>query len=202
MRDITICEHCDTVYQHRPLQAGERAVCLRCAAPLYRPARYELQTLLALIVAAAVVFVIANVSPIVTLELQGASSQSTLWGAIRAAWDSGVGPVAIIAALTVFFFPMCQIALLSYVLLALRSDGGRRELLIDALHSLRFMRPWSMVEVFVLGTLVAVVKIGGLASVHPRPGLYAFGVLTLLLTAINAFDLHAFWERLDEPRTS
>ncbi|SEQ73976.1 paraquat-inducible protein A [Solimonas aquatica] len=197
MPTLIVCEHCDTVYQRAPLQPGQRARCLRCAAPLYR-ADLAPPALLALTLAAAVVFLIANVFPIVSLDLQGSSSQSTLWGAIHAAWDSEVGPVAVLVALTAFFFPLLQILLLGAVLLALRRGGLRRSLLVDALHSLRFLRPWSMVEVFLLGALVAVVKMGALAAVQPRPGLYGFAALTLLLTALNSFDLHRLWECLDE----
>lgn len=199
MREFTVCEHCDTVYRYQPLQAGQRAVCRRCAAPLYASSRHDLDALLALVFAAAVVFLIANISPIVTLELQGNPSQSTLWGAVEAAWRTGIGPVAVLVAMTAFFFPLLQILLLGALLLALRGRQVRRELLVDALHVLRFLRPWSMVEVFVLGVLVALVKIGATAVVHPQPGLYALGVLTLLLTVLNSFDLHRLWEHLDEP---
>src|SRR3546814_16312483 len=65
------------------------------------------------------------------------------------------------------------------------------------MHALRQMRPWSMVEVFLIGALVAVVKIAGMADVHAEPGLYALGVLTFLLAVINAFDLRLLWDARD-----
>lgn len=188
-----VCEHCDAVYTRRPLGRSERALCLRCGAELYRDQLADLQTMLALTVTSLIVFVIANVYPIVTLQLQGVSSGTTLWGAIRATWDTGVGPVAVLAALTVFFFPLAQIVMFGYVLGALLRRRVPRGF-VDLMHALRLMRPWSMVEVFMLGTLVSVVKIAGMASVKPEVGIFAFAVLTILLTVINSFDLRLLWD--------
>ncbi|MFT4045422.1 MAG: paraquat-inducible protein A [Solimonas sp.] len=190
---LVVCEHCDAVHERRDLGPRGRALCVRCGAELYRGGHRDLHTMLALTLASLIVFVIANVYPIITLELQGVASRSTLWGAIRATWDTGVGPVAVLAALTVFFFPLAQIVLFGYVLAELLRGRAPRGF-IDIMHALRLMRPWSMVEVFMLGTLVSVVKIAGLASVTPQIGIFAFGVLTILLTTINSFDLRLLWE--------
>lgn len=190
---FAVCEHCDAVHARRALRRGEIAQCTRCGGELYRNRPSDLQWMLALTLASGIVFVIANCYPIVTMELKGVPSHTTLWGAIRATWDTGVGPISVLAALTVFFFPLAQILLFAYVLGALlrrRVPAG----FIDAMHALRLMRPWSMVEVFVLGILVSVVKIAGMASIQLEVGIFAFGVLTLMLTAINAFDLHALWD--------
>lgn len=190
---LAVCEHCDAVFARHALNRGEIAYCARCGGELYRNRRFDLHLMLALTAASAIVFVIANCYPIVTMELQGKSSHTTLWGAILATWDTGVGPVSVLAALTVFFFPLTQILLFSYVLSALLR-GRVPARFVDAMHALRLMRPWSMVEVFMLGTLVSVVKIAGMAVVEPEIGLFAFAALTVLLTTINAFDLHALWD--------
>ncbi|MGH8444422.1 MAG: paraquat-inducible protein A [Solimonas sp.] len=188
-----VCEHCDAVYARQTLARGERAQCARCGAHLYRNDGSDLYLMLALTLAGLIVFVIANVYPIVTLELQGVASHSTLWGAIHATWNTGVGPIAVLAALTVFFFPLAQLLMFGYLLSALLR-GHEPRAFVDLMHALRLMRPWSMVEVFMLGVLVSVVKIAGLASVTPEVGIFAFGVLTILLTLINAFDLHLLWD--------
>jgi len=201
---LVVCEHCDAVYARRQLAPRERALCVRCGAELYRNGGRDLYTMLALTVTSLIVFVIANIYPIITLDLQGVANRSTLWGAIHATWDTGVGPVAVLAALTVFFFPLAQILLLGYVLASLLR-GHTPPGFVDAMHALRLMKPWSMVEVFMLGTLVSVVKIAGLARVTPEIGIFAFGILTILLTAINSFDLRLLWdeqERLATPQAA
>lgn len=191
--DKVVCEHCDAIFARRRLARGEIANCSRCGAELYRDHALDLQLMLALTITGLVVFVIANNYPLVTLDMQGVRTDSTMWGAVRATWHTGVGPVAVLAALTVFFFPLAQLLMLGYVLSALlraRVPPG----FIDVMHALRLMRPWSMVEVFMLGILVSVVKMAGIAHVVPEVGIFAFAGLTLLLTVINSFDLHALWD--------
>ncbi len=196
---LTVCEQCDAVYEHRALAPGEIAMCARCGSELYRRRRFSLDTMLALTVAALVVFVLANTSPIVEVELQGTRNAAGLWGAIVAAYDAGVGLVAVVAATTVFFFPLLQLLLLIYVLLPLR-QGRTPPGFVWAMHALRHTQPWSMVEVFVLGVLVAVVKLVGLAIVIPGVGLWSFAALTILLTVITSFSLHDLWDIAAEQR--
>ncbi|NGY04685.1 paraquat-inducible protein A [Solimonas terrae] len=196
-----VCEHCDVVYQRADLARKQTALCVRCGAELYRGPTMQLQTMLALVVTSLVVFVIANVYPLVAMDMHGVENHSTLLGAIGAAWNTGVGSIAVLAALTVFLFPLTQILLLGYLLGSLLILHRKPFGFIDIMHALRLMRPWSMVEVFLIGALVAVVKIAGMAEVHAEPGLYALGVLTFLLTVVNAFDLRLLWdarERLPE----
>lgn len=190
---LAVCEHCDAVYERQTLAPGEVATCVRCGAELYRNRRFGLDTMLALTLTGLMVFVLANVYPIVEIELQGTRNAAGLWGAIVAAYDSGVGVVAVVAAATVFFFPLLQLLLLAYVLVPLRNGEVPRGF-VWAMHALRHMQPWSMVEVFVLGVLVAVVKLVGLATVIPGVGLWSFAALTVLLTAVTSFNLHHLWD--------
>ena len=90
-------------------------------------------------------------------------------------------------------FPFIVIALRLYLLWPMT----RRRLpqgFMPAMRLLRFATRWSMVEVFMLGALVAVVRSAGLASVVPGPALFAYGVLTVLLTSSSAAGLHRLWQ--------
>jgi len=198
-----VCEECDAVFARTELQPGEVAECSRCGARLYRRQRFDIEIMLALTLAAAIVFVIANAYPVVTIDAQGARNAATIWGAVIATWNSGVAPVAVLAALLVFIFPLSQILLFASVLLPLH--GGRRPRHFGgAMQALSWMQPWSMAEVFLLGALVAVVKLAGMATVIPGIGLWSFAVLTFLLTALTSFDLQDLWNLADEaqPRTT
>ncbi|AXQ29586.1 paraquat-inducible protein A [Solimonas sp. K1W22B-7] len=194
-----VCEQCDAVHARRELQPGEVADCVRCGHQLYRHHRFDVEMLLALTLTTAIAFLLANVYPIIALDAQGAYNAATIWGAVIATWESGVAPVAFIAALLVFFFPLAQILLFAYVLLGLH--GGRRPgEFRQAMHALSLMQPWSMAEVFMLGILVAIVKLQGVMTVIPGIGLWSFAVLTLLLAALTSYDLQDLWdiaERLD-----
>lgn len=194
---LVICENCDSVYQRAALRPGEIANCSECGAELYRNRRFDLDVMLALAIAGLIVLVIANAYPLMDVELGGISSEATLWKIILITFDSNVGAIAVISAVTIFFFPLLQIGFYLYVLLPLRL-GHVPPAFAGAMHALRQMQPWSMVEVFVLGLLVSVVKLAGVASVTPEIGLWGFGVLTVLLTALDSFSLHELWDRAVE----
>ena len=196
-RDLAVCEHCDTVYQRGPLAPGQACDCPVCGATLYRRSRLDPDAMLALTVGALIVFVLANASPIVTMVSGGVTTRGWLLSIVASSWDAGVGPVAAIAAATVFLFPLAQLALYLYVLLGARA-ASRPAAFRPAMRGLRLLRPWSMVEVFLIGTLVSIVKMTSLARVSPEPGLWGFGVLTLLLTALSTFELRELWDAHDD----
>ncbi|MGH8457523.1 MAG: paraquat-inducible protein A [Stenotrophobium sp.] len=195
--NFVICEHCDAVYRRGALRPGEVARCGQCGAELYRRRHLGLDAMLALTVAGLVAFLVANSYPVMQLDLGGTSSAATLWQIVLATYDAGVGPVAVMTAAAVFLFPLLQIGLFTYVLAPLRL-GRKPHEFTAAMHMLRQMRPWSMVEVFLLGALVSVVKLTAVASVTAEPGLWGFAALTFLLTALNSFDLHALWDHAGE----
>ncbi|HZR37840.1 MAG TPA: paraquat-inducible protein A [Nevskia sp.] len=196
---LIICECCDAVYRRAPLAGRATARCRCCGTPLYKSGRVNLGHMLALVCAAFVVFLIANAYPLMTLEVGGKYSEASLWDMIVDTYRSNVSPLAVVAALTVFFFPLLQIGLYAWVLLSLRR--GRVPLpFIGIMHALRQMQPWTMVEVFMLGLLVAVVKLGSMATSTPGLGMWGFAVLTVLLTLLNSCDLEQLWERADAIR--
>lgn len=194
---LVICEHCDSVYRRMPLHHGQTACCTQCGAVLYSNRSLDLDAMLALAVAALIVLLIANAYPLMQVELGGITRETTLWNIILITFDSRVGLIAVVSALSIFFFPLLQIALYLYVLLPLRL-GHVPPAFAGAMHALRQMQPWSMVEVFVLGALVSVVKLAGVATVSAETGLWGFGVLTLLITALGGFDLRELWDRAAE----
>lgn len=194
---LVVCTHCDLVYQRKPLPPRETAYCVRCGAALYRAAGVNLDYLVALAVTGLVVFFIANFYPIVRIDVGAERSDTTLWGAIVATSASGYSSLAVMSALCVFVFPLLQIVGSLYVVLPLRFKR-RPPGFVQTMHALAWMWPWSAVEVFMLGAIVAVVKLDNVASaVVTGPGFYGFGALTILLTMVGMFDLHELWEAAD-----
>lgn len=190
---LIVCEHCDTVYQRRRLARGEVARCSVCGAVLERHQWLGVDGQLALILSALIVFVIANVSPIVTLGLSGMLADTTLWGAVIAMWQDDAQVVAVLTALTLFFFPLSQILLFGWVLWFAR-QGRRAPGFREAMSALVRLKPWSMIEVFMLGVLVAVVKAHTYFDVIPGAGIWAFGFLTILITVFASHDPRNLWD--------
>jgi paraquat-inducible protein A len=197
--DAILCEGCDAIYRRVPLRRREVAHCPRCGTELDRHPGDQSARVLPLTVASLILFAIANLFPIVEIEVQGLSSQTTLAGAVVALSSEGMSPVALLVLATTILFPLMQLCFLFYLLVPMAYE--RRPvgfaILVKALQALR---PWGMVEVFLLGVLVAIIKLGSMAQVIPGPALWAFGALTVLLTAVLSFNPKTFWEMAFEPR--
>lgn len=197
---LIVCEHCDTVYRRQPLARGEVARCAVCDAVLERHQWLGVDAQFALVLTGLIVFVIANVSPIVSLSLSGMTADTTLWGAVIAMWNDGAQIVAVLTALTLFFFPLAQILMHGWVLWFARS-GLRAPGFRQAMSALVRVKPWSMIEVFMLGVLVSVVKAHTYFDVVPGAGIWAFGVLTVLVTVFASHDPRNLWDETREIRT-
>ncbi|WP_447733349.1 paraquat-inducible protein A [Rhodanobacter soli] len=194
---LLICEHCDTVYRRRTLARGDVARCVRCEAELERHHALSVNAMLALILTATIVFVQANMWPIVTLGLSGQQSSTTLWGMILAMWREQAQVVSVLVAATLFFFPMLKMLLLGWLLWFARA-GRRAPGFVRLMVILHYLGPWTMSEVFVLGALVAIVKAHTYFDVTPDPGIYAYAALTLLITVFAGVDLRRLWDDVAE----
>lgn len=189
---LVVCEECDLVHRRADLALGEQSRCMRCGALLGRGHRLDPSSQLALALASLVVFVIGNVADIVMLDLAGQQVTATLPQAIVATWQAGQQAVALLAAATAFVFPLAVVLLRLWVLAPL-ATGRRSAAFLPAMRALRWVSRWSMVEVFLLGSLVAIVRSAGMATVVPGAGLFAYTALMLLLTAHHASGLHGLW---------
>jgi paraquat-inducible protein A len=194
---LMICEQCDTVYHRRPLTRGDVATCARCQAVLERHHGWSRNAMLALVLTAMIMFVQANVWPIVTLGLNGQQNSATLWGTIIVMWHQDAKVVSVLAAATLFFFPLVKMLSIGWLLLFARS-GRRAPGFVPIMVTLHYVGPWTMSEVFVLGALVAIVKARLYFDVTADPGIYAYAVLTLLITIFAGIDLRSLWELTSE----
>ena len=194
---LTICPQCDLAQNLRDLAPGERARCGRCRAELGSGFGRNLDAALAALATAALLVVFMNVFPLVEMHVHGSTRITTLLGAVREMADRGRLPLAALVLVTTVICPIAEITLLGLVLVPLRlhyfDQAGAH--LVGLLHRIR---PWSMVEVFMLGVLVALVKLSALAQIIPGPALWACGALiltmSLLKVIVRAEDLWA-WSR-------
>jgi paraquat-inducible protein A len=194
---LIACHECDLLQWEAPLSEGGTARCGRCGAALYRslPARFD--RALAFTSAAAILFVLANCFPIVGLWVNGTLVESTLFGAAWSLYVDGMWPIAGLVFVTTLLMPSLNIAAVIYLLVPLHIGGlpQRPELV---LRVLRHIAPWGMIEVLMLGMLVALVKLQHIATVVPGVAIWAFGVVMLLLAAAAVtFNPRDIWARID-----
>lgn len=163
---------------------------------LYRPSSVQLERISALTMAALFTYLIAQSFPIVELDLNGVTSQTTLIGALVALWNEQMELVAVAVFCSTILFPLIELTALLYVLMPIRAGFVPPGFNL-VLRAIQFVRPWGMIEVLMLGILVTIVKMTSLARVVPGAALFAFGALTLMLAVVVLFDPRALWDIAD-----
>ena len=173
----------------------EVAACVACGRVLARNLSLSVDQALALTLAAALVFLIANSYPLMTIEVGGMRTEATVWGAALLMLHGWAAWPAAVLALSMFILPLLQIALLLWVLVFARF-GRRAPGFHGLLVTLHRSRPWSMTEVFLLGALVAIVKLSSWVHVAPGIGIWALAILTILLAILNVVEPRFWWTLL------
>lgn len=194
---LIACHECDMLQHETHLPAGGVARCVRCGARLYRSHPDSLDRTLAITVAAAVLFAVANSFPILTLQLQGQGIAATLYGAVQSLYKQDMTMVAGLVFVTTIMVPAIELTMMIYMLLPLRM-GRTPPGLAAVFRMLQSLKPWGMVEVFMLGVLVSLVKLAHLATVETGIALWSFAALMGLMAAAAAtFDPRDVWKRVE-----
>ena len=197
--NLIACHECDALYRKPRLFGRQSARCSRCGATLYNSASAQLDRICAITIAALVTFVIAQSFPIIELDANGIISQSSLFGALVVLWNEGMEIVAVMVFFATILCPLTELVALLYVLLPIRR-GYIPPGFNLVLRTIQFVRPWGMLEVFMLGVLITIVKMVSLARVIPETALFAFGALTLMITVVLTFDARTLWDVADALR--
>lgn len=163
-----------------------------------RNPRGGLDVPLALLVAALVFYVLANVYPLLTLEINGISRASTLSGAAFALYQSEMMILALLVFLTSVVAPGLLMLSTVYVLAALRY-GKQLPKVREILSVISHLQSWEMADVFIVGVLVALVKLSGQAYTLVGLGLYALiASIALAAAARINIDIYGLWRSLEE----
>ena len=185
---LTACPECDLLQRVAPPEARGLVRCARCGAPLYRQGTGALDRALACAVAAAVLLLVANLTPMVALDAQGNRTSTTLFGTARALHAQRMTAVGALVLVTAVVMPALDVGCTLYLLASLRLRP-RHRCFPASLRLLAAVRPWSMIDVLVLGTLAALAKLVHLAHVQLGPALGAFAAVMWLMTVVpTAFD--------------
>jgi paraquat-inducible protein A len=197
MESVIACHECDLLHQRRPLPPDGTARCVRCGAVLYRHKRNSLDRVLALTVAGLVLFIIANAYPFLTFRLEAQIQETNLITGVMELYQQGMWIVAGVVLLTTIVMPLLELTGMLFILVPLKLQRRPWKLAL-LFRAIRSFQPWGMMEVFMIGILVAIVKLVKMASIIPGMALYAFMVLIFILAAsAAALDPHIVWKKLD-----
>jgi paraquat-inducible protein A len=199
---VIACKVCGQSHLLDPLQPGTFAQCVRCGSRIAERSRSSLHRTAALSLAALILYVPANVLPILRLELYGAASENTVWGGVVKFDQEHNYVIALIVLFASILVPLFKLFGMFFVVV---TTSWRMKMLRKIRTWLfRFIDSigrWAMLDVFVVSIWVAVVKMGQLANVSAGSGLLPFGcVVVLTLLASASFDPQLIWEREETSR--
>jgi paraquat-inducible protein A len=196
------CHECGTVQRMQALPEGAAARCSRCGATLYRHRQDSIEHTLLYVVAALILFVIANTFPFLTFELEGRGQTSTLLSGVASLYQQGMWPLALLVLLTATLVPLAWLLSALYVLLPLHF-GRVPWRVAHVFRLIERLRPWAMMEVYLLGVIVAYVKLSAFATLELGVALLAFvGLILVMIAAEAALEPHEIWRRLGPQATA
>jgi len=198
---LIACHECDALVRTGPLRPGSAARCGRCGGLLRRVKHDSINRTLALTMAGVVLFILANVYPFMTFQLEGRVQVSSLVSGAIVLWDEGLQELGVLVFMTSIGFPAFELLGLLYVLLPLRIGGRPSPSAAQVFRMIQSLGPWGMLEVYMLGILVAIVKLSEMATLKPGVAFYSFCGLIVTTTAANAaLDPGLIWSKLGAAR--
>jgi paraquat-inducible protein A len=197
---VIVCPSCDLAHRAGLEPASERTRCARCLASLQRPENGSIDMAIALSIVALVLFLLSNAYPLVAIHSNGSTRAATLIGAALGLYRQDHTGLAALVFITTVVGPFLQIAALLYLLIPLRRKRqapGQN----TVFRLLAQVRPWTFVEVFMLGALVALVRLAAFARVVPGVALWSCALLMLTLAALTSRTSPAqFWRWVERSR--
>ena len=190
------CDTCGLTQRVEELEPGAVAECIRCGSVLRKRGWGGLEVPAALALAALVLYVPANIYPILSMNLYGNYSENTVWDGVVSLMQYDQYFVAAIVFLASIVIPLLKLLGIFFLVISSKWSLGRRLRSRTRIYKfIDWIGPWAMLDVFLLAILVALVKLGDLGKVIPGPGLIAFTcVVVLTILASQAFDPKWIWE--------
>lgn len=175
---------------------GGVARCARCGSALYRPKRDSLNRTMALTLAGVILYLIANTNSFLGFKIGAQVRETILATGIYQLYQQDMKIIATLVLFTVVIVPAIHLLCMLYILVPLKLNLVPRHM-ARVFRLFAFLKPWGMMEIFMLGILVSVVKLAKMATIIPGVALYAFLALIFVLAAITvALDDHLIWERV------
>ncbi len=191
---LACCHACGKV---QPVELG---ACARCGGALHLRKAHSLQRTMALTAAAVMLYLPANLLPMMRTIGFGGGEEKTILGGVILFWEHQAYPIAIVIFTASVVIPILK--LIAIVTLCISTRTGRRPQAMTRVYRLtELVGRWSMVDVFVVSILVAVVQLGNLLSIEPGPAAVAFAaVIILTMLAAMSFDPRLLWDAAGGPR--
>jgi paraquat-inducible protein A len=199
---LIACPVCDMLHREVAVPVGGRLRCQRCRAVLLTNRANAIDRAIAGSFASVVLMLAAIFFPFLELSIAGLRRKASLLDAAMAFSSGLVVPLSVATALLIVVIPLVRATALGYTLLPLRIAGRAAPGAAAAFRTACRLRPWAMAEIFLIGVIVALVKIGGMATVSLGPAFWAMaGLVLLVVYEASSLDEWSIWQLLDPARS-
>jgi len=193
--ELSACHECDHLHRYIPIPVGAKANCDYCGSLLYRHIPDSLNRSLALYLTALVLFFLANCFPFLSLTLGGRVVENILFSGGWAMYEMGMGELGLLIFFTSIGFPFIAIVGMLYLLISIRL-GFTPPAMGPVYRFINMITPWGLVSVFMLGALIAIVKLQDIANVIIGVSFFALNALLIVYAAARTnFDPDILWSR-------
>ncbi len=191
------CHECDLIHDIPSMPDRAAAVCVRCGCVMFRAQKDSIDRTLAWTFAGLVLYAVVVSFPFLAIKNGPIGNETGLLTGIEFLYRQGIIPLAVLVLLTCILMPLIQMLGLLYIFIPLKLNV-RVKYAIPVFRLFKHIKPWSMMEIYMLGILVSIVKLGKMATIVPGLAVIAFGLLIFVLNfALSAVDEHMVWENLE-----
>ncbi|MEE4243106.1 MAG: paraquat-inducible protein A [Desulfopila sp.] len=197
---IAACPDCDLLYGDVTVLPGQKLRCPRCRTVLRSPVADSIGKMLALSLTGLLLYIPAMILPIMTITIVGLKGESSILESVIAMFETGFPFVGIMVFLTAILFSLIKLALLFIVAVCVKLNYTPRYLTV-LFRIYKHLAEWGMLDVYLLGILVSIIKIHSMGELEFNLGFFCLTALCLVSVASSAVvDEHAFWRLFDEEK--
>ncbi|MEM6534046.1 MAG: paraquat-inducible protein A [Pseudomonadota bacterium] len=189
------CPSCDELWLRPQLGEGEHAKCGRCGTTILTNKRRSAERTIALMLASVILYVVAISFPFMKMERSGLSNEISVIDAVNILWVNDMPTLAAICACLILLFPLTRILLLLMLGMVVHGRGQTGPMHAFFFRTAQTLEPWTMAEIFMIGVIVSLVKVGKLATITVGPAFWAMsGLIILLAMGASAVCRDTIWQ--------
>ncbi len=194
------CHTCHLLSHARRLPAGCHAVCSRCGTTLHFRKPNSLVRTWALTLTAFILYIPANLLPIMSVISYGEGEPDTIMSGVTHLIEAQMYPIAFLVFFASVTVPMAKLIAITYLLISVQKKSRWRPKDRTVMYRVtEVIGRWSMLDIFMIALLAALVKLGAIATIEPGLGAVCFaGVVVITMFAAMSFDPRLIWDAMEE----
>ena len=193
------CHACHQLSKMPPALTHGEAICPRCEAPIHLRKPNSISRTWALLIAAYILYIPANLLPVMTVISFGKGEADTILSGVKELIHAGMVPIALLVFFASITVPVLKLLTLTFLVLSVQYKSQWRPRERTKLYRItELVGRWSMIDIFMISILIALVKLQAVATIEPGPGAISFAAVVIItMFAAMSFDPRLIWDKLE-----